>query len=181
MTNPSTTKIKCSNYSENLPTKMGADFENLAKLVGQFMEYWGFKKIHGQIWTHIYLSEHPIDATTIGKRLKVSKALISLAMKDLVKYHVIEVCEKGHKRTVYFRSNPDIMSVINEVLKSREKKMLDQIHSALKALTAKKTDWIAKDKLEELENMVMDASDFLDVMIATELSFAAVPKDPTAE
>lgn len=169
-------KAKCSDYTQDLALKMGADFENLAKLIGLFMEYWGFKKIHGQIWTHIFLSEHPIDATTLSRRLKVSKALMSLAIKDLVKYRVIQASEKGHKRTIYFRANPNIMSVITEVLKTRERKMLEQIQAALKTLVAKKSDIAPSEKLEELESMILDASDFLDVMITTEMAVTATPK-----
>lgn len=66
-----------------------AYIETLAEQVGSFIQYWGFKKIHGQIWTHVWLAKNPIDATTLVLRLEVSKALISLAIKDLVHYDVI--------------------------------------------------------------------------------------------
>ncbi|MFN8944090.1 MAG: GbsR/MarR family transcriptional regulator, partial [Pseudobdellovibrionaceae bacterium] len=84
----------------------------LTDQIGLFIEYWGFKKIHGQIWSHIFLSKTPLDATTLVKRLGVSKALVSLAIKDLVQYDVIQVVGQGEKRTILFQSNPDLISVI---------------------------------------------------------------------
>lgn len=54
------------------------ELEDLANEVGDFICYWGFKKIHGRLWTHIYLARVPLDAGQLMQRLKVSKALISL-------------------------------------------------------------------------------------------------------
>jgi DNA-binding transcriptional regulator GbsR (MarR family) len=158
-----------------LPTKMPQDFETLAGYIGEFMQYWGFKKIHGQIWMHIFLSKDPIDATTIVKRLKVSKALVSLALKDLIHYRVILVDCKGNKRTVYLRANPEIMKVITDVLRQRERVMLDQIKGALEKVKAlsvpeKNKSGIELEKLNDLEEMVCNASDALDLMIHSELS-----------
>ena len=159
----------------DLSTRMPQDFERLAGFVGEFMQYWGFKKIHGQIWLHIYLSKDPIDATTIVKRLKVSKALVSLALKDLIHYKVVLVDCKGSKRTVYLKANPEIMKVITDVLRMRERVMLDQVKEALSAVKAlpvqeKNRSGIELDRLKDLEEMVCNASDALDLMIHTELS-----------
>src|SRR5690606_9879511 len=98
-------------------SKVPPEFEDLASQIGEFIEYWGFKKIHGQIWTHIFLSQNPIDATTLVKRLHVSKALVSLAIKDLMKYEVIQVVGQGTRRKVLFQSNPDLTRVICSVLR----------------------------------------------------------------
>src|SRR5258708_3849854 len=65
------------------------EIESLSNEIGKFIHHWGFKKIHGKIWTHLYLSETPLDAGTLMKRLDVSKALMSLSLRDLLKYKVI--------------------------------------------------------------------------------------------
>jgi len=33
--------------------------------VGQMMELWGFKRIHGMVWTYIYLQPKPVSAADI--------------------------------------------------------------------------------------------------------------------
>lgn len=147
---------------------------DLGDQIGDFIEYWGFKKIHGQIWTHIFLAAEPIDSTTLVKRLNVSKALISLAIKDLLKYDVIQVVGKGTRRKILFQSNPDLIKVIIQVLRMRERKMLSQIMSSYKNLKKMKTDdkgmlEVSYDKACELGNMIEAAEQSLDALISSEL------------
>jgi DNA-binding transcriptional regulator GbsR (MarR family) len=56
------------------------ELKQLELSVAQFMQYWGFKKIHGRIWTHLFTSQKPLDSITLMSRLKVSKGLMSLAI-----------------------------------------------------------------------------------------------------
>ena len=148
---------------------------DLGDQIGSFIEYWGFKKIHGQIWTHIFLASEPIDSTTLVKRLNVSKALISLAIKDLLKYDVIQVVGKGTRRKILFQSNPDLIKVIIQVLRMRERKMLSQIMSSYKNLKKMKHGEhggveISADKTSELGNMIEAAELSLDALISSDLN-----------
>ena len=142
---------------------------NLAKEIGNFIQYWVSKKIHGQIWTLVFLSEKPLNSTYITKKLSVSKALVSLAIKDLLKYEVIEIVERKSKE-IYFSSNPDILKVIANVLKNRETVMLEKIkkhHEELKAFKGTHR-WDFKsqpDRLDELGVMIESAQFTLREMI----------------
>ena len=110
----------------------------LAEQIGNFIEYWGFKKIHGQIWTHIYLSPEPISALQLIERLQVSKALVSLAMKDLIHYHLINQTEDSlDKKNKFFTANPNVFEAIRFVLETRELHIINRItseHRLLKEL-----------------------------------------------
>lgn len=150
------------------------ELSDLAEQIGQFIEYWGFKKIHGQIWTYIFLAAEPIDATTLVKRLGVSKALVSLAIKDLLKYEVIQKSGRQGRRTVLYISNPDLIKVITSILRMRERKMISQIHSSLKNFRKLKmkedsTISISLDKTDALEEMIETAENTLDAIIAADL------------
>jgi DNA-binding transcriptional regulator GbsR (MarR family) len=152
------------------------DLEKLALKVGSFMEYWGFKKVHGQIWTHLFLSRTPLDATTLGKRLGVSKGLVSLAVKDLLQYQVIQKSSKGLKRTVYLVANPQVYKVICGVLMQRERKILEEVLGQVRELREHPgpgSEMVSPERLEELESMTETAKDFVDLLIASELDFAA--------
>jgi len=132
-----------------MPSKAPPEVLELAKIIGGFIQHWGFKSVHGQIWTLIFLSKEPLNSTLLTKRLSVSKALISLAVKDLLHYEVIEVVEKRNKE-IYFRSNPDIFGVIRKVLEKREKVMLEKAEQCVKDLEQK--------KLPENSNFLIDES-----------------------
>ncbi len=120
----------------------------LEKTVGGFMEYWGFKRIHGRIWTHLFTSSVPLDSIALMERLKVSKGLMSLAIRDLLEYQVIQPAHVGKHGTTFYVANPDLVSVITNVLKTRETKMLQEARQA--------GDAIKKLGVEKLKSHSLD-------------------------
>lgn len=147
----------------------------LADKIGSFIEHWGFKKIHGQIWTHIFLTGAPIDATCLVKRLGVSKALISLAVKDLIEYKVIQVAGTGDRGKIILQSNPDLNEVIINVLRMRERSILAEIMSSYKNLTKLKVEEksqlkLCDERVKELGEMVETAEATLDGIINSNLT-----------
>jgi DNA-binding transcriptional regulator GbsR (MarR family) len=159
--------------------KAPAELRELAGQIGKFIQYWGFKKIHGQIWSYIFLAKQPVDATSLVQRMSVSKTLVSLAIKDLLKYDVIRIAGKGPRRKILFESNPNLIEVICSVLKHRERVLLQGVQEAFDKVT--KLDCsspnvdIDSDKLDELGDMIHTASETLDALIQTDLNFQPHP------
>ena len=97
---------------------------------GEFMEYWGFKRIHGRVWLHLFLSEAPLDVAELMRRLRVSKTLMSFCIRDMREYSVIIEDGIAKHGTVLYRANPDLYSVVRNVLRTRERPLLARIKSA---------------------------------------------------
>lgn len=129
---------------ESIPVPQ--ELNDFALEVGKFIQYWGFKRIHGQIWTHIYLSDHPLDAKELMQRLDISKALVSITLKDLMEYDVVWEAGKGPHATMTYVANPDLIRVILAVLKKRELEMLGKIEDTFAVLKQ-------LPKLSELNNL----------------------------
>jgi DNA-binding transcriptional regulator GbsR (MarR family) len=143
----------------------------LAERIGNFIEYWGFKEIHGKVWTCIFVAEKPVDAGQIVETLQVSKALVSLAIKDLLHYRVIEAIPKLGPSTQKYRSNRELFQVILGVLKTREREMLTQISGAFAKLDSqpdheKNKAGISQTHLNELSEMISTTERALDSVIA---------------
>lgn len=156
--------------TQNVPKEL----ENLADQIGQFIEHWGFKKIHGEIWTHIWLAKKPMDATTLVKRLQCSKALVSLATKDLIHYNVIHVVGQGTRRKILLEANRDIRSVIANVVMNREARMLESVMGHFKKTNslndkAKKDLDLDDEKLNSLQMMISLAQLSLNAIVDTHL------------
>ena len=152
--------------SERKENKLSPEIQKLAESVGNFIQYWGFKSIHGKIWTLLFISQEPLSAIELSRQLKVSKTLLSFSMAELLKYQVIQESGKGVKRTVYFRANPDLTAVILNVLKTREKPMMEEIHSACQQLQEKvgQSDYdfkINPHQLQDLGKFITAAQDAL--------------------
>jgi DNA-binding transcriptional regulator GbsR (MarR family) len=148
------------------------ELDELAERVGEFIQYWGFKKIHGKIWAHLYLSAVPLDATTLVKRLRVSKALVSFSIHDLLEYNVIREVARGRGRTVLFEANPDLTGIILNVLRLRERKMMTQVMTAADLLGRATPEMmgemkVSAAKLADMREMVGSAQSVLDFVIGS--------------
>ena len=98
---------------ESNQIKISPELEDLAHQIGEFMEYWGFKKVHGQIWCHLFLSSTPLDASELMSRLGISKALVSISLKELLKYEVIRESGKSDRGTRCYQATEDVMTPIS--------------------------------------------------------------------
>lgn len=156
---PERNSIKCQELCE------------LAEQIGEFIQYWGFKHVHGRIWAHLYLSKEPLDAYELRTRLSISKALVSLSVRDLIHYAVIREAGKSAFGTILYEANPDIREAIFNVLRTREVKMMERISAAHKKLfmvSAEKRceSKINEDRLVALKHIIDGASSALSNLIA---------------
>jgi hypothetical protein len=147
---------------------------SLADKIGEFIAYWGFKKIHGQIWLLCYLSSQPVSAGTLIKNLKVSKALVSLAIKDLMTYDLIRVTSAPEKKIKTYTTNPDVLCSIKKVLQTREQIILNQINEEFLKLQSEQTITppapapgitLSGDRLHQLGEMISIANLSLNVLL----------------
>ena len=157
--------------------KPSPDLEDVVSQVGGFREYWGFKNVHGRIWAHLFLAGRPLDSNELIERLHISKALVSMSIADLMEYDVIRVTGKSERGTTTYDYNPDIASVIANVLRKRERRLLTRLSTATRLLAdlPREMDGRCKvihDRAEELDRMVKTAEAALDGMLMfREVSF----------
>lgn len=150
--------------------KLMPELKELENLVGEFIQYWGFKKIHGRIWAHLYTSTEPLDSQMLMDRLKVSKGLMSLAVRDLIDYDVIQPVSTGKHGVTFYRANPDLMYVITNVLRKREAVMMSAVHSCVDRLISKNLKELDQSKidltnLENIKKMTTSAQGLLELFI----------------
>jgi DNA-binding transcriptional regulator GbsR (MarR family) len=151
--------------------KVLPEMQELSDQIGEFVYYWGFKRIHGKIWTHLYLAKKPLDAADIVNNLDISKALVSISLRELMEYEVIQFAGKSERGTQLYKINPDILSVIMSVLRQREKRMLAHIQAAHEGLTRsteadRSEAGLSTDHLMHLGELVQKAVVGLDGLIA---------------
>lgn len=150
----------------------------LAKKIGQFIEYWGFKEVHGRIWALIFLSKEPVDANFIMENLKISKALTSMSLNELMEFNVVYEVKKTCPGTQKYAANTDITQVIIDVLKNRETQLLSKIKSDFKALKDSRTHRdpdcpIDDERLESLGDMIESANTLLSSLVSlSQVDFA---------
>lgn len=146
------------------------EVQELAEQIGEFIHYWGFKRVHGRIWTHFFLAQKPLDAADLVSQMKISKALVSISLRELLDYDVIQEVGKSARGTHLYRTNPDILSVIFSVLRQREKRMLSRItaaHESLERVSEEERGnaGLSTKHIEQLKALIFKASTGLEALI----------------
>lgn len=107
---------------------------DVADAIGEFIEYWGFRAIHGRVWALLALHRHPQTQTEVAAQLGVSKSFVSAAVSELAAYGLVEVDESA--RAARVRANIDVWPAVTEILRQRELRLIESARDALEAALA---------------------------------------------
>ncbi|MBM4376844.1 MAG: hypothetical protein FJ095_17315 [Deltaproteobacteria bacterium] len=97
--------------------------------VGSFIEYWGFKAIHGRIWALLALSTAPMTQVEVADFLDVSRSLVSGAMAELLEHGLVRPTA-DHRNAPYV-AVVDVWPTISDVLRGREWMLVESARVAL--------------------------------------------------
>ena len=119
------------------PRPQGRDAAHTAAVracdaVGTFIESWGFRSIHGRVWTLLALSEGSLSQAEIAELLGVSRSLVHLAISELAGFGLVRA--ESDRRNAPYVAIIDVWPVIVEVLRTREWMLIERSRSALEAL-----------------------------------------------
>jgi DNA-binding transcriptional regulator GbsR (MarR family) len=144
--------------------------QKLSNGIGEFIRYWGFRNIHGQIWSVVYLSAKPLSGIEICELLVVSKALVSPALKELEAEGLIRQTISENSKTKRYVAESNVTKIIHGVLKRREMPMIEKIrdhHASLSSLGAKSDD-LNMSRLESMGLMIEMAQMGLDTLLQSD-------------
>lgn len=96
-----------------------------------FIEYWGFKSIHGRVWTLLALRAEPVAQAEIAGTLGVSRSLVSGAVAELSRLGLVRAV--GEHRNAPYEAVMDFWPTIADVLRGREWMLLERARLALEA------------------------------------------------
>jgi DNA-binding transcriptional regulator GbsR (MarR family) len=112
----------------------------VAEQLGALMEFWGFKRVLGRIWTVLYLSDHPLTAAELSLELDLSPSAISLAMTELKRWGVVHEdlsLPSRTRRAQTYRAERDVWSMVNNVFRQREIPLIIRTQEVLKGAIAR--------------------------------------------
>lgn len=142
--------------------------DQLGRQVGKFIKYWGFKEIHGRIWTLLFVNQEPLAPEDIERSLKISRASISLAVNELLEHEVLIKVGRSDKNAQLFDCNPHVMDVIVNVLRNRERVLLKNIKNSM--VESKSTllgeNGVSEERVNNLESLIQTAVESLDYLTA---------------
>jgi DNA-binding transcriptional regulator GbsR (MarR family) len=92
----------------------------LSDAVGRLIEFWGFKRHMGRIWSLLYLSDEPLGANELRDRLELSAGSVSMALNDLLRWGVVKRVWIHGQRRDFFVAESNLWKMISRVFRERE-------------------------------------------------------------
>jgi len=99
--------------------------------VGNVIEFWGFKRNQGRVWALLYLRGAPLPAGRLEKELSLSKGAVSMLLRDLERWGVVERVREPGGVAWHYRAETDLIRMVSRVIEEREARFLRRIRAEI--------------------------------------------------
>jgi DNA-binding transcriptional regulator GbsR (MarR family) len=133
-----------------------APWEAMAvEAVGNVIEFWGFKRNQGRVWALLYLRGEPMTAGEIERELDLSKGGVSMLLRDLERWGVIQRVRHPQDTVWRYGAETDLVRMVTHVIEEREAGFVARIRADLAEARrlAQATGGVAAERLQRLEKM----------------------------
>ena len=107
-----------------------------ADAVGDVIEFWGFRKALGRIWTSLFLAADAVAADTLAERLQMSSGAVSMALSELQEWAVVRRVWRPGQRKEFFEAETDFWKMISKVVRERERFLTESVKDRLTQASA---------------------------------------------
>ncbi len=90
-------------------------------MIGRLIEFWGFKRNMGRVWTVLYLSPAPLSAEDLRHGLKLSSGAVSMTLSELSRWGVVRRVWIQGERKDFYTAEVQLWRMISRVFNEREK------------------------------------------------------------
>ena len=92
---------------------------------GEMGSRWGINRTVGQIYALLYLSAEPLNAEQITDALGVSRSNVSMGLKELQSWRLVQIKHRVGDRRDYFETPGEVLDIAMILLEERRKRELD--------------------------------------------------------
>ncbi|HVE84606.1 MAG TPA: MarR family transcriptional regulator, partial [Myxococcales bacterium] len=144
------------------PTRRGEGLSALERweaiavdAVGNVIEFWGFKRNQGRVWALLYLRGTPMSAGQLEKELSLSKGAVSMLLRDLERWGVIERVREPGGAAWQYRAETDLIRMVSRVIEEREGRFLQRIRADIEEAKrlAREAGQVGAERLARLDRM----------------------------
>lgn len=132
--------------------------ESFVMHFGEMGSRWGFNRTVGQIVALLVVSEEPITANDIADALRISRGNVSMGLKELQAWRLVQLQHKPGERKEYFHASGSIWDMANRVFEERRKREMDPTLSLLRDILldkpANQQEAHAQQKLQEVHDLL---------------------------
>ena len=119
----------------------------MSDVIGRLIEFWGFKRNMGRVWTVLYLSPDPLSAEDLRHGLELSSGAVSMTLSELSRWGVVRRVWIQGERKDFYTAEVQLWRMISRVFNEREK---SEVIAAVDAF---------EDALQKLESIARTSAD----------------------
>jgi DNA-binding transcriptional regulator GbsR (MarR family) len=93
----------------------------VSDVIGRLIEFWGFKRNMGRVWTVLYLSPDPLSAEDLCNALKLSTGAVSMTLSELSRWGVVRKVWIQGERKDFYTAEVQLWRMISRVFNERER------------------------------------------------------------
>ncbi|WP_289028142.1 MarR family transcriptional regulator [uncultured Paraglaciecola sp.] len=138
--------------------KMTPMIETFVMHFGEMGSRWGFNRTVGQIYALLVITKDPVSANQIAEALSISRGNVSMGIKELQSWQLIQLHHKAGDRKDYYQTNGSIWDMANRVFEERRKREMDPTLSLLRDIlldtAANDNELYAQEKLQEVHDLL---------------------------
>lgn len=125
---------------------------------GEMGSRWGFNRTVGQMYALLVVSKEPLTASTITETLNISRGNVSMGLKELQSWQLVQVQHLPGDRKDYYRAVGGIWDMAKRVMEERRKREIDPTLSLLRDMLlvtpSDEQEQHAQQKLQEIHDLL---------------------------
>jgi DNA-binding transcriptional regulator GbsR (MarR family) len=152
----------------------------VSDVIGRLIEFWGFKRNMGRVWSVLYLSPDPLSAEDLRQLLRLSSGAVSMTLSELARWGVVRKVWVQGERKDFFVAEVQLWKMISRVFNEREKveivsaveafehalKALDRIAQAAEGERRARAE-LQKERIKRLLDLAKLGQALLDALLST--------------
>jgi len=131
---------------------------------GEMGSRWGINRTVGQIYALLYISADPLNADQITEQLGLSRSNVSMGLKELQSWRLVQSQHLPGDRKDYFSSRGDVLDIAITLLEERRKRELDPtltlLRQTLMETPASPSEQHAHHRMQEMCDLMEQVSDW---------------------
>ncbi|WP_245583287.1 GbsR/MarR family transcriptional regulator [Oceanospirillum beijerinckii] len=132
--------------------------ESFVMHCGEMGSRWGFNRTVGQMYGLLIISEEPLSAIQISEALNISRGNVSMGIKELQSWRLVQVHHKPKDRKEYYSPAGSIWDMAIRVFEERRKREVDPTLSLLRDNLldepANSQELYAQERMREIHDLL---------------------------
>jgi DNA-binding transcriptional regulator GbsR (MarR family) len=128
--------------------------------IGEMGSRWGLNRTLGQMCGLLYVVPEPMNAEQIAETLNISRSNVSMGLKELKAWRLVQPASVPGDRRVYWSTPKDVWEVFRVLAKERRRREIDPtLRDTLLAEPVSAEDRYAQQRMQEMHNLIEQVLD----------------------